>query len=262
MENRYPLSVVVMTRNSSDKIRDCLESCNWADDIVIVDDFSQDNTLEIAKQYTANIYQRKWDNEGVQRNFAYSKAKNEYILSLDSDERVTPELKEELIRLIENNFKYKDGTRYNGYNILHRNYIGNTWIRYGGWANRKLKLFKKSEFRYAEEEYHPPAIMKGERRDLNGEIIHLAYKNFSDLVRKIDHQTSFESKKLFRDKRKMSLARALRKSLDRFFKAFILKRGFRDGFIGFTMAFFAGFYQLLSYAKYAELKQYETKDKE
>jgi glycosyltransferase involved in cell wall biosynthesis len=249
---KYPISVVTMTRNSAAKIVDCLESVDWADDIVIVDDFSRDETLEIVRRYTGNIHQRKWENEGRQRNFAYSKAKNEYILSLDSDERVTPELKEELIRLA------REGFTHNGYNIPHRNYMGDVWVRHGGWyPNRKLKLFKKSEFRYAEEEYHPPAIMEGERKDLNGEIIHLAYKNISDMVRKIDHQTTFEAKKWYRDKRRMSCARAIRKSIDRFIKAYILKKGFRDGFLGFMMAYLGGFYQILSYAKYTELKKDE-----
>ena len=245
-----------MTKNSAAKIVDCLDSVNWCDDIVIVDDFSVDNTLDVVKRYTDRIFQRKWENEGIQRNFAYSKAKNEYILSLDSDERVTPELQAELKDLVEKGFTH------NGYNIPHRNYIGDTWIQHGGWyPNKKLKLFKKSEFRYAEEEYHPPAIMQGDRKDLNGEIIHLAYKNFSDLVRKVDHQTSFEAKKWYRDKRKMSCGRAFWKTIDRFFRAYIGKQGFRDGFLGFMMASFGGFYQMLSYAKYTELKKNEEKKK-
>lgn len=245
---KYPLSVITMTKNSADKIRDCLESVTWCGDIVIVDDFSQDQTLQVVREYTDRIFQRKWENEGVQRNFAYSQAKNEYILSMDSDERVTPELKEEIIQLI------KEGFRYNGYNIPHRNHMGNTWIRHGGWyPNKKLKLFKKSEFRYAEEEYHPPAIMKGERKDLKGEIVHLTYKNFSDMVLKINHQTNFEARKWIRDKRKATLSHVLRKASDRFIKAYILKQGFRDGALGFMMAFFSGFYQILTYAKYMEL---------
>jgi len=254
-EKRYPLSVVTMTKNSSEKIIDCIESVKWCDDIVIVDDLSKDNTLELVRNYTNNIHQRKWENEGIQRNFAYSKAKNEYILSLDSDERVTPELRDEIIALIEAGFTY------NGYNIPHRNYMGTRWIQYGGWyPNAKLKLFKKSEFKYAEEEYHPPAIMEGDRLTLSAEIIHLAYRDIADMVSKLNHQTNFEARKWFRDKRKMSLARAIRKTIDRFLKAFILKQGFRDGFLGFMMAGLGGFYQILSYAKLVELK--DRKDDE
>jgi glycosyltransferase involved in cell wall biosynthesis len=246
---KYPLSVVTLTKNSADKIIDCLESVNWCDDIVIVDDYSRDNTLEIVKKYTDHIYQRKWDNEGIHRNFAYAKAKNDYVLSLDSDERVTPELKQEIINLIESGFKH------NGYDIPHRNYIGDKWIEFGGWyPNAKTKLFKKKEFRYKEEEYHPPCILEGERKRLSGELIHLAYRDIADMVSKVNHQTNFESKKWFRDNRKMSCARAIRKTIDRFLKAFILKQGFRDGFTGFMLALMGGFYQILSYAKYVELK--------
>ena len=168
---------------------------------------------------------------------------------------MTPELREELKTLLEQGFEY------NGYNIPHRNYMGERWIMHGGWyPNKKLKLFKKSLFRYAEEEYHPPAIMEGERKDLNGEIVHLAYKDISDMLLKINHQTNFEAKKWLRDKRKMSLPRALRKASDRFFKAYVLKKGFKDGFLGFMLAFLGGFYQLLSYSKYMELKNNEKKD--
>ncbi|MFA5069109.1 MAG: glycosyltransferase family 2 protein [Candidatus Omnitrophota bacterium] len=251
---KYPLSVVTLTKNSAEKIVDCLESVIWCDDIVIVDDFSKDNTLEIVKRYTTNIYQRKWDNEGIHRNFAYEKAKNTYILSLDSDERVTPELAREIIALIGSGFTY------NGYDIPHRNYIGDRWIQYGGWyPNAKTKLFKKSEFRYKEEEYHPPAVMAGKRMRLKGEIIHLAYKDIADMVSKVNHQTNFEAKKWFRDKRKMSLARAVRKTIDRFIKAFILKQGYKDGFTGLILALVGGFYQILAYAKYVELKEKSKK---
>lgn len=255
-EKKYPLSVVTLTKNSADKIKDCLDSVTWCDDIVIVDDVSGDNTLEIVKNYTNNIYQNKWENEGRHRNFAYSKARNEYILSLDSDERVTPELKEELIQLINSGFKF------NGYNIPHRNLINGKWIQHGGWyPNKKLKLFKKSEFRYAEEEYHPPAIMEGERQDLKGEIIHLVYKNLTDAVGKLNHQTSHEAKKWFRDNRKMSFPRALRKASDRFWKAFLIKQGHKDGMLGFILAVFGGFYQFLSYVKYWELKTEDRRQK-
>ena len=122
-----------------------------------------------------------------------------------------------------------------------------------------IKIINSKSFIYlsslSEEEYHPPAIMDGERQGLKGEIIHFAYKNFTDMVSKINHQTTFEAKKWYRDKRKMSIIRALRKASDRFWKAYLLKKGFRDGLLGFIMAVFAGFYQILTYAKYWELKQ-------
>ncbi len=92
MEQKTRLSAVVITRNEERNIADCLESVKWADEIVVLDDNSTDKTAEIAKKYTNKVYQRRMDVEGRHRNYAYSLAKNEWILSLDADERVTPEL--------------------------------------------------------------------------------------------------------------------------------------------------------------------------
>jgi len=109
-----PLSVVIMARNEEKNIPDCLESVKgWVDEIVLVDDFSTDETLNIAKKYTDKIYQKKWELEGKSRNFAYSKASHDYILSLDCDERITPELRDEIIDI------FRASPSFNGYNIPH-----------------------------------------------------------------------------------------------------------------------------------------------
>ena len=188
-ESIAPISVVIMVHNEEKNIEECLQSVHgWVKEIVVVDDNSTDRTMDIVKKYTNAIYTKEWSNEGKSRNFAYSKATSDYILSLDADERVTPELRNEIIEL------FKKGATYNGYNIPHRNYLGNYWIRYGEWyPNAKLKLFKKSEFRYEEAEYHPRAFMEGERKTLKGDIIHYNYPSFKSMITKINHQTDFEA---------------------------------------------------------------------
>ena len=245
------LSVVILTKNEEANINDCLESVfDWVEEIIIVDDMSTDRTLELVKKYTDKIFIKKWDREGAHRNFAYSKASCDYILSLDSDERVTPKLKEAIIKI------FKEGPRYVGYNIPHRNFIGNYWIRYGGWyPNAKLKLFRKDKFRYEEEaEYHPRAFLEGKTYTLKGEIIHYAYKDFKNLFSKLNHQTDFEAKKWIRDKRKMSFSICLGKIISRFIKFYFVKKGYKDGFIGFVMALASGLYQFMTYTKYWEIK--------
>ena len=215
--------------------------------IVVIDDFSTDRTIEIVKKYTPQIYTKEWSNEGKSRNFAYSQATSDYILSLDADERVTPELRDEIIEL----FKYEPA--YNGYDIPHRNYLGSYWIRHGGWyPNAKLKLFKKSEFRYEEAEYYPRAFMEGKPKTLKGNIIHYNYPNFKSMIAKLNHQTDFEARKWIRDGRKMSLATCFRKILTRFIRFYFIKQGYKDGFIGFFMALYSGMYQFLTYCKYWE----------
>jgi len=249
MEKRVPISVVVITRNEEDNIADCLESVRWADEIVVVDDFSSDRTIEIVKNYTDKVFQRKMDVEGVHRNFAYSKAKNEWVLSLDADEMATPELRDEIMGVL------KKGTDCNAFSIPLRNYIGDYWVRYGGWyPAAKLRLFKKRFFKYEEVEVHPRAFLEGKCGHLKCDIIHKGCPNFAHFLNSLNRQTTLEAKKWFNERRKIGLAKCLRKFCDRFIKSFIIKRGYRDGFIGFMVAFFNSLYQLMSYAKYWEMK--------
>jgi glycosyltransferase involved in cell wall biosynthesis len=259
MPEKIKLSVVTLTKNSQEIIEDCLKSVvAWVEEIIIVDDMSTDRTLEIVKKYTDKVSVRKWDKEGLHRNLAYAKASYDYILSLDSDERVTPELRDEIIAI------FKAGPKFNGYNIPHRNFIGSYWIRHGGWyPNAKLKLFKKCEFKYEEEaEYHPRAFMEGKTFTLKGDIIHFAYRDFKNLFSKLNHQTDFEARKWLRDKRKMSFGLCMVKIFSRFMKFYFGKKGHKDGFIGFMMALASGLYQIMAYAKYWEAKQYALPAKE
>jgi len=249
--DRIKLTVVTLTKNSETIIEDCLKSVSdWAGEIVIVDDMSSDKTLEIVKKYTDKIHIKKWEKEGSHRNYAYSLAKYDYILSLDSDERVTPELRDEVIKI------FKEGPKFVGYNIPHKNFIGDHWIQYGGWyPNAKLKMFAKAKFHYEPEaEYHPRAFLTGPSYTLKSDIIHYAYRDFKNLFSKLNHQTDFEAKKWFRDKRKMGFGRVMVKAISRFIKFYFLKKGRKDGYVGFMMALAASAYQLMTYAKYWEMK--------
>lgn len=249
MADRFPLSVVVITKNEEKNISNCLDSASWADDIVVLDDHSSDKTIDIAKKYTDKVFQRKMDIEGRHRNHAYSLAKNQWILSLDADERISPELKDEITRIL------SDGTNCNGFTIPRRNYIGNYWIRYGGWyPSPQLRLFRKDKFKYEEVEVHPRAFMEDPRGQLNSDIIHYSYRDFSDFLSKLNRQTTLEAKKWVKDNRKIGFGKAFWRSIDRFFRAYVGKKGYKDGFIGFTLAIFAGLYQTISYAKFWEMK--------
>ncbi|MDD5078640.1 MAG: glycosyltransferase family 2 protein [Candidatus Omnitrophica bacterium] len=249
---KIKLSVVILTKNSQGIIEDSLKSVyGWVDEIVVVDDTSTDRTLEIVKKYTDRIYVKKWEREGAHRNYAYALASCDYILSLDSDERVTPELKEEIIGI------FKEGPKFKGYNIPHKNFIGDYWIRYGGWyPNAKLKMFFRKDFRYEEEaEYHPRAFLEGPTYTLKSNIIHYAYRDFQNLFSKLNHQTDFEARKWLRDGRRMSFGICMFKAITRFIKFYFIKNGKKDGFVGFMMALAGSAYQLMTYAKYWEKKK-------
>ena len=249
MDANVLLSVVVITRNEERNIKDCLESVEWADEIIIVDDNSTDKTVEIAQRYTDRIFHRKMDIEGRHRNWAYDQARNSWVLSLDADERVTPELKEEIEKAI------TDPGEFKGFIIPRRNYIGDYWVKYGGWyPSGQLKIFKKEEFRWEEAEVHPRAFLKGPANNLKNDLIHYSYKDFEDFVSKMNKQTTLEAKKWVRDKREMGSGKAFWRTLDRFCRTYFRKKAYKNGFTGFMISVFAGLYQILSYAKYREMK--------
>lgn len=243
------LSVVVLTKNEEKNIGPCLESVRgFAREILVVDDESTDKTVDIARQYTDKIIIRKMDIEGKQRNFAYAQAKNLWVLSLDADERVTEGLKKEIEDTL------SQSTRYNGFTIPRRNFIGDYWVKYGGWyPSPQLKLFRKDKFRYEEVGVHPRAFMDEPCGHLKQDLIHYSYKNLEDFLHKLNNQTTREAQKWFKQNKPMRLGRFLWRTIDRFIRTYIGRKGYRDGFVGFMVAFFAGFYQFLSYLKYREL---------
>ena len=162
------LSVVILVKNEEQRIARCLDSVKWADEIIVVDDESTDKTVEIARQYTSKVFtEKKKDIEGKHRNWSYSLAKNIWVLSLDADEVVTSELKEEIIQVINSNHVE------NGFTIPRKNYIGDYWVRYGGWyPSPQLKLFKKDKFKHEEVEIHGRAFMDGPCGNLKSDLIH------------------------------------------------------------------------------------------
>lgn len=243
------LSVVVLTKNEERNIQKCLESvAGWANEIVVVDDESADRTVDIASKYTDKIIIRKMDIEGKQRNFAYAQAKNLWVLSLDADELVTEELKSEIRDVISHH------TQYSGFTIPRRNFIGNYWVKYGGWyPSPQLKLFKKDKFHYEEVGVHPRAFMDDPCGHLKSDIIHYSYRDIEDFLHKLNNQTTREARKWLQQNKPMHLVRFIWRTIDRFIRTYIGREGYKDGFIGFVVAFFAALYQLLSYLKYREL---------
>ena len=248
MSRMLPLSIVTIAYNEEKNIENCLRSTQgWADEHIVVDDFSSDRTLEIARKYTDRIFQRRMDVEGRHRNWAYKNARNEWVLSLDADEIVTEELKKEISEVIMSELGF------DAYSIPLKTYIGDYWVRYGGWyPAAKVRLFKKSGFRYEEVGVHPRIVLHGRCGHLSKDIIHKGYSDFSELFYGLNRQTSLESEKWFNERRKITIFGMLRKSLDRFFRTYVRKKGYKDGIVGFVVAVNSALYQVFSYAKYWE----------
>ena len=250
MPSSVPLSVVILTKNEASRIVECLKSVRWASELLVIDDESTDETVRTAESCGARVLRRKMDIEGRHRNWAYAQARHEWVLSLDADERVTPELAQEIQTLLNN------GASCDVYAIPRRNYIGTCWIRHGGWyPSAQLKLFKKSVFRWEETTVHPRAITDRQAGTLQHDLLHYSYRDLADFVEKLNRQTTLEAKKWLADGRRMTLVKALWRAIDRFTRSYLGRQGYRDGVWGLMVAVMAGMYQILSYAKYWEVRR-------
>ncbi len=241
--------MVVLTKNEEKNIEDCLKSAwGWADEIIVIDDESTDATIALASRWADKIFHKKMTNEGEQRNWAYAQAKNPWVLSLDADETLSDELKDEIAEVLPD-------TEWHAFSIPLKNYIGSYWVRHGGWYPAgKLRLFMKDRFRYEEVGVHPRVFLDGKTGHLTKDIIHKGYPDFEHFLASLNRQTTLEARKWIQTGRRMSLGRAVWRAVDRFPRSFIGKRGYKDGFIGFMIAFFSSLYQVMSYAKYWQFR--------
>lgn len=248
---KIPVSVVVIAKNEASRIRECLESVRWADEIIVVDDYSTDNTPGIAREYTDKIFQRAMDIEGRHRNAAYGLASRDWILSLDADERVSSDLADEIQTIIREN-----QPEISGCAIPIKTFIGKRWIETAGYyPARKLRMHRRGKFRYEETGVHPRAFLEGRERPMTGDILHYGFRDFAHCIEKLNNQTTLEAEKWLADRRRIKSMKIFYKSLDRFCRNYFGKGGFQGGFLGFIMSFFHALYQLLTYAKYLESKQ-------
>ena len=251
--NKVPVSVVIIAKNEEKRLEDCPKSAAFAAEIVVINDMSTDRTVEIARKYTDKIFDRAMDIEGRQRNFGYEKATQPWVLSLDADERITPELAESIRQVAAR--KPEDDENI-CYAIPIRTYIGSEWVKGAGYyPAAKTRLFRYGQFKYEESRVHPRAIYKCKCGILSGDILHYSCRDLEHWISKFNRETTLEADKWIQDGRKVSMANSLRKTFDRFLKNYFLKGGMKDGFVGFLMSVFHGLYQLFAYAKYREMKR-------
>lgn len=251
-----PLSIIIIAKNEQNRIKECLESVyGWANEIIIVDDESTDQTKSIALKYTDKIYQRAMDLEGKQRNFGVSHAANDWVMMLDCDERPTPELKKEIEQLFSS--PIKDTVAFWVPQIC---FLGDVQIKYGGWSNPHIRLYDKKYVTWSEAEYdvvHPgiritPGL-KG--ANLKGSLIHYNYKNIEDVFQKTNRMSTLEAVKWYRDGRKMSKGKAMWRTIDRFFRRYVGRKGYKDGHYGLVLAVSSALYEFAAYSKYVEIKE-------
>jgi glycosyltransferase involved in cell wall biosynthesis len=248
--NQAPtVSAIVVCFNEENNIGDCLKSLRWCDEIVVVDSFSTDRTLEICKQFTEHVFQRPWSGYRDQKAFAHSQATKEWVILVDSDERVSPELQSEIREALE-----KDGHHYAGYAVPRLVfYLKRWWLRGGWYPDYDVRLFRRDRATWGGKDPHEKILVDGQVRRLQNPLHHFTYRDMADHLERINRFTSIAARELKHGGQRPRLSDALLRPAARFFSSYILKRGFMEGFAGFYVAVTAAVYVFLKYAKLWEL---------
>ena len=188
------ISTVIITLNEEENIKECLESIKWTDEIIVIDSFSTDNTVKICKNFSKNVkvFKRKWTGYSNQKNFGIKKAKYNWILSIDADERITPELKEEIKEVLSQKNKEE---YYKGYKIPRKNFYFGKWIKWGGnYPDYQLRLFHKKYGKFKNIPVHEGVIVNGPVSTLKNPLLHYSYKNIDEYFKRFMKYTELEKK--------------------------------------------------------------------
>ena len=241
------LTVIIPCFNEEKNIETCLQSALWADEIFVIDSFSTDRTLDIATKYTQRILQHEYVNSAAQKNWAIPQAKYDWVLILDSDERIPIALRDEIQELLAN------GPDKDGYWISRNNYLMGKRIRYSGWGRDSvLRLFRKSSGRYEEKRVHAEVELKNTGM-LKNRIDHNSISSISSWVRKINRYSSWKARDKFERGLAFPVLHLLFRPPLRFLKDFVLRLGMLDGWRGFLIAAMASFGELVMIAKLIQI---------
>ncbi|MCS6989051.1 MAG: glycosyltransferase family 2 protein [Chloroherpetonaceae bacterium] len=252
---RRSISCAIICHNAEALLQDCLESVKWCDEVVVVDSFSEDRTLEIAQTFTPLVFQRRFDGFGTQRLFSFSKTSCEWILYIDADERLSPELQTEIQRLLS-----QDVVEANGYEMPRLNLYFGGAVRHGEiYPDYQLRLFRRDRFTMEPLAVHESAKVRGPVGRLKGDLIHLTATDWNAYKRKQEFYASIEAEKKFRTAKPVSALAPPLRAVAGFVKKFALKKSVLDGRAGLIYAYFHARDRYLLYKKMRALQRENAK---
>jgi glycosyltransferase involved in cell wall biosynthesis len=244
------ISVCIIAHNEQEHLHNTLASVTWANEIIVVDCDSSDETVRIAQQFTQKIFHRpNLPNLNENKNYSFEQATSEWILCLDADEHISFALQQEIQSLLSSE------NCCDGYFIKRKNYFFGKWLRHGGqFPDIQLRLFRKGKGKFPARHVHERVLVNGEIGTLQHPFEHHPYNTVSQCIRKMDFYTSLEAEKIREtidapnvfDTLKYFFFRPMRRFISRYF----LKLGFLDGAAGFLASFFDAIAQVISYAKF------------
>lgn len=228
------LSVIIITKNEASNIHACLESVAWADEIIVVDSGSNDNTVEICRQFAAHVQVlvHDWPGFGAQKNRALGYATNAWVFSIDADERVTPELRGAIEAVLRD-----DGDTCAAYRVSRLSSYCGRFMRYSGWyPDHIVRLFKRDAAHFSDAAVHESIEVNGSTGLLNGELLHYSYANLEQTLDKLNSYSTAAARMQQQQGKRGGLATAIGHGLWSFIRTYVLRGGFLDGREGFMLA--------------------------
>jgi glycosyltransferase involved in cell wall biosynthesis len=226
------LSVIMITKNEVQNIKACLDSVHFADEVVIVDNESTDGTIELARAAGATvIVTNDWPGFGPQKSRALAAANGQWILSIDADERITPELEKEILQII------RDPNAADAYDISRRSWYCGRFIKHSGWTpDYVTRLFKRGKAQFTDHLVHERLVASGTVKQLKNVMLHYSYRNFSQVLQKVDNYSTLNAKQSYAKGKRAGIGTALLHGFWAFFRTYFIKRGILDGAHGIALA--------------------------
>lgn len=253
---KHTISVVISAYNEEKTIGRCLTSVSFADEIIVIDNTSLDDTAKIAKKFTPKVFSQP--NRlmlNTNKNFGFTKATSEWILNLDADEEVPQSLAREIKQVIQSN------QEENGYWIKRKNYSFGKWIAHGlWWPDKQIRLFRKGKGAFPCQHIHEYVKVEGRVGELTEPYLHYNYESIHQYLTKIDRASSSEALVLKESNYRIAWYDAMRFPVSDFLKIYFAQRGYRDGLHGLVLALFQMFYSFCVYAKIWEMYGFPERD--
>ena len=239
------ITAIIPTGNEIHNIEAVIASVDFADEILVVDSFSTDGTFEKAQQLATKVIRREYQYSASQKNWAIPQAKHDWIILVDADERVTPELKQEIIKVLKN-----PNPNIVGYWIGRMNHFMGERVRFSGWRNDSvIRLFKRDFCVYDDRHVHAEIVANGEVSKLKNKLYHNTYTTLSEYMEKMNRYATWQATDYDKKTGVLTPYHFIIKPFWGFFKHYIIQSGFRDGVVGLTIGYIQGYVVFMRYVK-------------
>lgn len=245
--NRPRLSVILIVRDEAEVVGDCLESVKWADEIVVLDSGSRDDTVAICRRYTDKVQVTDWPGFGPQKNRALTAATGDWVLSIDADERVTPELRAEIEQALSSPVA-------DAYEMPRlSSYLGQPMRHGGWWPDYVTRLFRRGSARFSDASVHETVQVEGRTARLKSHLVHLSFRRVEQVVGKMDSYSTAAARAMAARGKTAGVGSAVLHGFFAFLRTYVLRAGFLDGRLGLVLAISNAEGAFYKYLKLAEL---------